>query len=69
MCRTDCRRERQAPRDNVRVQVAEQQRRLKKHEARGPDRGGASEPREDQFGEQRLEQEEQERAEENRERE
>src|SRR5262252_11053844 len=52
--------------DHVGVEVAEQQRRLKENEARGPYRRRATEPRQDLLGNDRLDQKKQERAEEDR---
>jgi hypothetical protein len=58
----------QAERRQVRVQVAHQQGALKKHQAGGPDSGGTAESWKNQFGEQRLQEKQQKRAQENRER-
>src|SRR5213079_2393164 len=46
----------------VSIRVAQQQRRLKKNEARRPYGGGAAEPRQDLFRDDRLDQKQQERA-------
>jgi hypothetical protein len=48
----------------VRVGIAQQQNRLKKEQAGGPDRGAAAEPGQDHFGDERLNLEEQESAQE-----
>src|SRR6185437_12009701 len=61
--------QRQAAHDEVRIWVAGEQRRLKEHEARRPYRGRSSEPRQDLLGDDRLDEEEQERTCENRQRE
>jgi hypothetical protein len=48
-------------REQVRVRVPREQQRLEEQHARGPDRGAAAEPRQDQARDQRLHQEQQER--------
>ena len=53
--------------ERVRVQVAGDERNLKKQHARRPHCRGSAEMWQDEFPEQRLEQEEQERVQENRE--
>ena len=50
--------------DAVRVGIAQQQNRLEKEQAGGPDRGAAAEPGQDNFGDERLNLEEQERTQE-----
>ncbi len=60
-------RDAQAASQNVGVVVAEQERRLKKHEARRPHGRRSAESRQDHLREQRLEQKQQEGAEGNRE--
>ena len=52
--------------DDVRVQVAQEQRGLEEHEARRPHRGGPAEPRQDLLRDDGLDQEQQERATEDR---
>ena len=51
------------------VYIAGQQRGLKKHQAGGPDRGGAAKPGQNDASDQRLNQEQQECAQEDRDRE
>ncbi|MGD0929633.1 MAG: hypothetical protein ABR902_03180 [Candidatus Korobacteraceae bacterium] len=53
--------------DEVCVRVTPEQAHLEKHHAGGPDRGGASEPRQDVLAEQKLDPEQKEGAKKNRE--
>src|SRR5205807_10455966 len=57
---------RQSARRDIGVKIAEQQRALKKHQARRPDRRRASKPGKNYFGEERLNPKQKKRTEENR---
>src|SRR5579863_1493793 len=65
--RRNLRRRTQPPTQNVGVVVAQQQRRLKKHQAGRPNCRGSTKPRQDHLREQRLKQKQQKCAEGNRE--
>ena len=59
----DLRGQRELARDEIGVRVPREQRRLEEYEARCPDGGRPPEPREDLLRDDRLDQEQQERAE------